>query len=115
MQIATEFKMYILVIQNYLNNISPFVVVAYRPQSNDEMSDFTRDCCYIVKMISNKYSHINYTRLSTDYVLLETTNLIKSKLAFRMENTIILLVLIINKIYKLLISFCFRKEFNSYH
>ena len=33
-------------------------------------------------MISNKYSHINFARLSTDYVSLEATNLVTAQLAF---------------------------------
>jgi len=81
-EIATEVKICLLVIQNCPNNIYPFTVVACRPQSNNEKSDFIREYCYAAKIISDKYSHINFAWLSTDSVSLETNDLIAVQLIF---------------------------------
>ena len=81
-EIAAEVKMCVLVVQNCPSNVCPFAVVACRPQSNNEKSDFTRECCHAAKMISDKYSHINFAGLSTDGMSLETNDLVEVQLGF---------------------------------
>ena len=84
-ELATEVKVFLIVAQDEPINSYPFSVVACWPQSNNDASDFTRDCCNAAKKINDKYAHTKFSGNSTDGASLETKYIAATQLDFMDE------------------------------